>query len=80
VITLEHSSWAMADLPAGMSELVLRLTRRGDAVEIRYGVDDGEMELAALAYLPPGDLPGSLAVSHWTWLAAMRSTPDRPQY
>ena len=55
VITLEHSSWAMASLPADMSELALRLNRRGDAVEVRYRVDDGEMELAALAYLPPGD-------------------------
>jgi uncharacterized protein len=54
VITLDHSSWAMADLPAGMSELALLLTRRGDAVEVRYGVDGGELELAALAYLPSG--------------------------
>ena len=54
VITLEHSSWAMASLPADMRELVLLVTRRGDAVEVRYRVDDGEMELAALAYLPPG--------------------------
>ena len=37
-----------------MSELGLLLTRRGDAVEVRYCVDDGERELAALAYLPPG--------------------------
>jgi uncharacterized protein len=54
VITLEHSSWAMASLPAAMRELVLLVTRRGDAVEVRYCVDDGEIELAALAYLPPG--------------------------
>jgi len=55
VITLEHSSWAMADLPADVRELALQLTRRGDAVEVRYRAGDGEMELAALAYLPPGE-------------------------
>ena len=54
VITLEHSSWMMADLPADMSELALLVTRRGDAVEVRYGVDDGELGLAGIVYLPPG--------------------------
>ena len=53
VITLDHSSWALAGLPAVMTELGLRLTRRGDAVEVRYCVDAGDFELAALAYLPP---------------------------
>jgi regulation of enolase protein 1 (concanavalin A-like superfamily) len=53
VITLGHSSWAVAVLPADMSELGLKLTRRGDAIEVRYDVDGGESELAALAYLPP---------------------------
>jgi uncharacterized protein len=55
VITLEHSSWALADLPADMSELGLLLTRRGNAIEVHYSVDDGERKLAALAYLPPRD-------------------------
>jgi uncharacterized protein len=55
VITLEHSSWALADLPADMSELGLLLTRRGDAIEVRYCADDGDRKLAALAYLPPHD-------------------------
>jgi regulation of enolase protein 1 (concanavalin A-like superfamily) len=53
VITLDHSSWALASLPVTMTELGLRLTRRGDAVEIHYCVDAGDFELAALAYLPP---------------------------
>jgi Transposase IS116/IS110/IS902 family len=30
-----------ADLPVDMSELISLLTRRGDAVEVRYCVDDG---------------------------------------
>jgi regulation of enolase protein 1 (concanavalin A-like superfamily) len=55
VITLEHSSWAIADLPGDAGELGLLVTRRGDAVEVRYSVNGGEPELAALAYLPPGE-------------------------
>jgi regulation of enolase protein 1 (concanavalin A-like superfamily) len=54
VVTNDHSSWAVADLPAGPGELGLLLTRRGDAVEVRYAVGGGEPELAALVYLPPG--------------------------
>jgi regulation of enolase protein 1 (concanavalin A-like superfamily) len=55
VITLEHSSWAVADLPGNPGELGLLVTRRGDAIEVRYRLDGGESELAALAYLPPGE-------------------------
>ena len=55
VVTLGYSSWALADLPQASGELSLLLSRRGDAVEIRYGVDDGPHALAAIAYLPPDD-------------------------
>jgi uncharacterized protein len=55
VITLEHSSWAVADLPGDPGELSLVVTRRGDAVEVHYCLDGGASELAALAYLPPGE-------------------------
>ena len=54
VITLDYSSWAVAELPAGGSDLGLHLTRRGDSVEVRYAVDDGQPELASVVYLPPG--------------------------
>jgi regulation of enolase protein 1 (concanavalin A-like superfamily) len=65
VITLDHSSWALASLPVTMTELGLRLTRRGDAVEIHYCVDAGDFELAALAYLPPdhGVLAGPMCAA-----------------
>ncbi len=53
VVTTEHSSWAVAELPADTSELTLQLARRRDAVEVRYRIDDGEIELAALVYVPP---------------------------
>jgi uncharacterized protein len=55
VITLEHSSWAVADLPGDPGELGLLVTRRGDAIEVRYRLGGGGSELAALAYLPPGE-------------------------
>jgi hypothetical protein len=55
VITLEYSSWAVAELPGGAGEVDLLVTRRGDAVEVRYRLDGGERGLAALAYLPPGE-------------------------
>jgi uncharacterized protein len=54
VITLVYSSWAVADLPAAVAELSLQLARRGDAVEVRYGVDGGPADMAAVVYLPPG--------------------------
>jgi hypothetical protein len=54
VVTLEYSNWAIADLPAGTGELGLQLARRGDAVEVRYSVDGGANDLAAIVYLPPG--------------------------
>jgi uncharacterized protein len=55
VITFEHSSWAVADLPGGANDVGLLVTRRGDAVEVRYRLDGGELELAALVYLTPGE-------------------------
>ncbi len=55
VITLEHSSWAVADLPSYAGEVSLLVTRRGDAIEVRYRLDGGDRELAALAYLPSGE-------------------------
>lgn len=55
VVTLDHSSWALAELPQAARELSLLLSRRGDSVEVRYRVDGGELQLAAIAYLPPDD-------------------------
>ncbi len=53
VVTNDHSSWAVASLPDELTELGLRLRRRGDSVQVRYSVGGAEFELAALAYLPP---------------------------
>ena len=54
VLTLGRSSWMVTDLPAGTDDVALRVSRRGDAVEVRYQVGDGPAELAALVFLPPG--------------------------
>jgi regulation of enolase protein 1 (concanavalin A-like superfamily) len=54
VLTLGRSSWMVTDLPVGTDDIVLRVSRRGDAVEVRYVLGDGQPELAALAFLPPG--------------------------
>jgi uncharacterized protein len=52
VLTLGQSSWSVADLPGWTDEITLRAARRGDAVEIRYAAGDGELELAALVFMP----------------------------
>ncbi|HEV3292078.1 MAG TPA: DUF1349 domain-containing protein [Streptosporangiaceae bacterium] len=54
VLTLGWSSWIVADLPAGTDEVTLRVSRRGEAVEVRYTAGSGPAELAALVFLPPG--------------------------
>lgn len=54
VVTADHSSWAVGELPDGAAEIGLRLSRRGDSLEVRYAVDGGEPRLGALVYLPPG--------------------------
>ena len=53
VLTLGRSSWTVTDLPDGADDILLRVARRGDAVEVRYLVGDGQPELAALVFMPP---------------------------
>ncbi len=40
VLTLGMSSWTVANLPDDTNDVALRLSRRGDAVEIRYSAGD----------------------------------------
>jgi regulation of enolase protein 1 (concanavalin A-like superfamily) len=54
VITLGYSSWTVAELPVAAVGLRLHLARRGDSVEIRFGVDGDASDLAGVVYLPPG--------------------------
>jgi uncharacterized protein len=53
VLTMGSSNWMVADLPPDTDEVTLRVSRRGDAVEVRYSAGDGAAELAALVFLPP---------------------------
>jgi regulation of enolase protein 1 (concanavalin A-like superfamily) len=52
VLTLGQSSWAVTELPGWPDEITMRAARRGDAVEVRYAIGDGELELAALVFMP----------------------------
>jgi uncharacterized protein len=54
VLTMGFSSWMVADLPPATDEVTLRVSRRGDAVEVRYAAGDGTAELVALVFMPPG--------------------------
>jgi uncharacterized protein len=54
VLTMGCSSWMVSDLPPGTDEVTLRVSRRGDAVEVRYAAGEGVAELAALVFMPPG--------------------------
>jgi regulation of enolase protein 1 (concanavalin A-like superfamily) len=54
VVTREFSDWSVRPLPEPPQELRLRLTRRGDAVEIHYALDDGPLTMLRQAYFPPG--------------------------
>jgi uncharacterized protein len=56
VVTVDNSSWMLADLPAKFDHLNLSLARRGDAVEISYSTDHDQPELASVVYLQPGAL------------------------
>ena len=53
VVTADHSNWVVADLPEGFHTLNLSLSRKGDAVHIKYSVDDNELQFASLIYLEP---------------------------
>jgi hypothetical protein len=53
VVTCEYSSWIVAEIPESVSELALKLARRGDALDVRYSLDGGAQEFVALVHLPP---------------------------
>jgi uncharacterized protein len=71
VVTAEQSSWAIAALPDGVTGLRLELSRRGDALEVRYALAGAPPELAAIAYLPPG---------REVLAGAMCAAPDGPGF
>jgi regulation of enolase protein 1 (concanavalin A-like superfamily) len=61
VVTRDFSDWSVIALPTPPAELRLRLARRGDSVEIAYGLDGGPLSMLRLAYFPPV-IPAQLGV------------------
>lgn len=61
VVTREFSDWSVRPLPEAPDELFLRLTRRGDTVEIFYAFSGSPLTLLRQAYMPPG-APARLGV------------------
>ncbi len=61
VVTREFSDWSVRPLTEPPDELRLRLSRRGDTVEVHYALDDGPLTMLRLAYLPPGQ-PAQIGV------------------
>jgi regulation of enolase protein 1 (concanavalin A-like superfamily) len=53
VVTVDNSSWMLADLPEHFTALNLALARRGDAMEISFSTDDDRLEVASLVYVEP---------------------------
>ncbi|HEY7143059.1 MAG TPA: DUF1349 domain-containing protein [Streptosporangiaceae bacterium] len=52
VLTVGYSSWMLAGLPDDAAEVSLSLTRRGEAVQVRYATPGRLPELCALVHLP----------------------------
>lgn len=61
VVTREFSDWSVRPLPTPPAELYLRLSRRGDTVEVHYALDAGPLTMLRLAYFPPG-VPAQIGV------------------
>jgi regulation of enolase protein 1 (concanavalin A-like superfamily) len=53
VVTVDNSSWVLADLPEYFTGLNLSLARRGDALEISFSTDDNPLEMASVVYVEP---------------------------
>ncbi len=56
VVTVDNSSWMLADLPEDFTELNLSLARRGDALEIAFSTDLKALAMASVVYVKPGAL------------------------
>ncbi len=51
VVTRDYSDWSVLPAPADLGALWLRVTRRGDAVEVQYSFDGEHFRLLCLAHL-----------------------------
>ena len=53
VITIDHSNWVIADLPEDFDTLNLSVERTGDALRVKFSVDDNDLEMASVSFLEP---------------------------
>jgi regulation of enolase protein 1 (concanavalin A-like superfamily) len=54
VVTFGYSNWMLTDFPEPFDHLGIRISHRGDAVEVHRSLNGGPLEFSALLYLPPG--------------------------
>lgn len=54
VVTFGYSNWMITDLPETFDHLSLRITNRGNAVEVHRSLDGGPLEFSAHLFMPPG--------------------------
>ncbi|MFC4584975.1 DUF1349 domain-containing protein [Sphaerisporangium corydalis] len=55
VVTRGFSDWSMLSVDGPVESVSLELTREGDAVTVKYGLDGADpVNLLRLAYFPPG--------------------------
>jgi regulation of enolase protein 1 (concanavalin A-like superfamily) len=72
VVTRGVSDWSVVELAELPSRFSIEIRRSGDAVTIRYGMDDAEpTTMLRLAYYPP-EVP--------TLAGVMSASPDGPGY
>jgi hypothetical protein len=54
VVTFGYSNWMLTDFPEPFDHLGIRISHRGDAVEVHRSLNGGPPEFSAHLYLPPG--------------------------
>lgn len=54
VVTFDYSNWMLTDLPDSFDHLSIRISHRGNAVEVHRSLDGAPEEFSAQLYLPPG--------------------------
>jgi regulation of enolase protein 1 (concanavalin A-like superfamily) len=53
VVTFEYSNWSIAEVPTSFDHVGIRLSCRGNAVEVHRTIDDGPEEFCAHLYVAP---------------------------
>jgi regulation of enolase protein 1 (concanavalin A-like superfamily) len=56
VVTRDFSDWSVIPLPHNPPSIWLRVTRRGDSLEIHYSLDSKAYHMVRLAHFPPQEV------------------------